>query len=66
MLHIFICYWFYFFEAAPVIPTDAANKIKTRETYGKASRDAKLFLLTDTHKEKAENHATGVLQRFLA
>ena len=65
MLHIFICYCFYFFEAASVIPTDAADNIKTRETYRKASRDAKLLLLTDTHKEKAKNHTTGVLQRFL-
>jgi hypothetical protein len=65
MLHIFILL-FLFFEAAPIIPTDAADILKTRETYRKASLDAKLFLLTDTHKEKAENHATGVLQCFLA
>jgi len=42
MLHIFICYCFYFFEAAHVIPTDAADNLKTRETYRKASRDAKV------------------------
>jgi hypothetical protein len=53
-----------FLEAAHVIPTDAADNIKTRETYRKASRDAKLFLLTDTHKEKAEKLQKGVLHDF--
>ena len=65
MLHIFICYCFYFFEVAHIIPTDAADNIKTRETYRKVSLDAKLFVPSDTHKEKAENHTTGVLQCYL-
>jgi hypothetical protein len=64
MLHIFICYCFYFFEAAHVIPTDVADILKTRETYRKVSLDAKLFLSSDTHKEKAEKPQKGVLQHF--
>jgi hypothetical protein len=39
-------------------------KYKTRETYRKVSLDAKLFLSSDTHKEKAEKLQKGVLQHF--
>ena len=66
----FRCFIFLFvivftlFKAACVIPTDVADNIKTRETYRKVSLDAKLFLSSDTYKEKAKKHAIEVLQRF--